>query len=766
MAYIPTNEDYALLEQPSLIYYIKIEIRDNGKTVNENTTIIDQLEGILVGGNTSISADSDVRRTASITIVPVAEGNIAITNGVNNVNTFDLTERSKIWLNKNSVLYLGLQDIRTDEIVYYKMGTFVFQSQDITYDPVTNQMSITAADLMTWLDGTINGTIGSLTTLIPAYQEDPVTGEVISRSVIRDAMISVLRDEGNVGRYIIDDIGEYKGLKQYNPSGYIQYRNMHPTWDNVPYDLEFSTGCSVTEIIDSLRDLYPQNETFFDVDGVFRCQAIPSLYHDDISIPDHMLQRYVMSENTNRDFTAVRNVSEVWGQILDTDYYSEYVENVSGVYSATISGYEDEYKNGDRVALKVPSTNNSAQSININSFGNVVIYNVTTDEPIAAGTLTAGEVYVFLLSKDYINGQEVQRFYLQGKWQTHAMAVLTDGTVAKDMWTDPETKIQYPLYSMEYFKRRYNCETVEFMVNPESPFTIQKIGVRLAAYSGGEYDAIYSDDLAMVRAHYENWKAARLTDNITLTTILMPFLDVNTKVSYRMQNSDEIKQYIIKNVSHDFASLTSTITMMTFYPYYENGSLDNINDAYLTVKGTQKFYSNSYLTASAKNRDQLVQDEIVWFYYHGDYQTCTIGGFGASERIGGKDVSGLPWVVAYNGDSENIRNYLFNPSYKVSNVMVKHRDQVAGQFSYQIKDGNGKVYAIGKNDADGNIRFSSIDTSQFDIGTTTLYATQIKGTDSTIVYDETSFPISIVISDTGTNRVYEAVYDVTYTNRY
>lgn len=68
----------------------------------------------------------------------------------------------------------------------------------------------------------------------------------------------------------------------------------------------------------------------------------------------------------------------------------------------------------------------------------------------------------------------------------------------------------------------------------------------------------------------ENWKNCRLTDNITITTALLPFLDVNKKVSYRRSDSDVEHQYIISSISHDFSGFTTTITMYRFYPLYEN----------------------------------------------------------------------------------------------------------------------------------------------------------------------------------------------------
>lgn len=109
---------------------------------------------------------------------------------------------------------------------------------------------------------------------------------------------------------------------------------------------------------------------------------------------------------------------------------------------------------------------------------------------------------------------------------------------------------------------------MEFEIIPDSPFTVQKLGEILDVKYGGEYDNITSDSLALSRAKWENWKNCRLTDSITLTTNLVPFYDVNIKLLYQNSNANTPGQYIIKSVSHDFDSGTSTLSLMKFYPLY------------------------------------------------------------------------------------------------------------------------------------------------------------------------------------------------------
>ena len=142
-----TNKDLRLLYQPNLEYAIKVEVL-------ENNAVIDVLHGIIQGGSSSINADSDIRRTFNATIIPTKKNDIKV------------NENGLIWINKDVHLYIGLKDIRTDEYIWYTQGFYVFSACSGNFDIQTNQLSLTCNDYMSYLDGTQNGQIGALTTLI------------------------------------------------------------------------------------------------------------------------------------------------------------------------------------------------------------------------------------------------------------------------------------------------------------------------------------------------------------------------------------------------------------------------------------------------------------------------------------------------------------------------------------------------------------------------------------------------------------------------
>ena len=266
--------------------------------------------------------------------------------------------------------------------------------------------------------------------------------------------------------------------------------------------------------------------------------------------------------------TTVRNICEVWGQIIETDFYNEECTYTDNIYSSTIEEYEDGYYNGDTIALKIPSVNQEGAKLKINEFEIIPILNEANEEPIKANELKQNEVYAFKIKKKRVKEQDVITAYLLGQWQVHAINVLTNGKKSGKFITSSDGE-EYELYSKEYFQKFYNCERVDFTIIPNSPFVIEKLGEILDVRVSGEFENITSNDLAADRANWENWKNCRLTDNITITTALLPFLDVNKKVSYKPSDSDVEYQYIVTSVSHDFAGYTTTITMYRFYPLYE-----------------------------------------------------------------------------------------------------------------------------------------------------------------------------------------------------
>lgn len=574
------TRDLKLIQQRPFSIRVKIDVYDE-----KTNTHLEQLEGGIVNAAFSISAESDVRRTASLTVTPLKNRRLR------------LEKDSIIWMDRIIRLAIGIYDHHYEKWHWYQQGVYVFTNYGASYDAETNTLSLSLSDLWSNLDGSRSGQIGGASSIsFPAYEEDPDTGEIVACHTIRDAIHTTLTQFGGLdgSKIQLDDIGEQKGMPQYNPD-YLRYReeskillkdgSAAPLWNALPYDQEFGAGSTVSSILTTFRDLYPNYEMYFDECGNFVCRMIPSCYDDDILLDNLFFDRIYISENTSIDTTSVRNVCEVWGKMIDADHYTEDCTYSNNCYSCHVEAYPASHRSGSNIAVRIPAANPAAASLNINGTGMLPIYDENTETPVGADVMASGQIYVFQIKKKYLEGNVVTRAYLMGQFQPHAVDVLTNGTIpAEDNAVEgdsPESGIieggssesgaadtgaADKKYSKDYFQKLYHCDTVHFTVIPDSPFCIEELGVLSDVRTGGEYENITSDSLALARAEYENWKNSRLTDSISITTKLCPFADVNCKVSYRRKDTGEINQYIVKNISHDPAGGTTSWTLMRFYP--------------------------------------------------------------------------------------------------------------------------------------------------------------------------------------------------------
>ena len=376
MADIITHEDLMLVLQHSQTIQLKIEVLD------QNQKIIGTILGI-VNGSMSINGEADVRRTVNFVVQPALTEHIS------------LTETSLLWLNKDIRMFIGLLNIRTKQFKYYPLGYYVYTDTSGTYDAATNSLTVNCSDFIKKLDGTKNGQLGAFIIRYPAYKENEKTGEIIEHNIIRNAVIETLEKLAQITNYRIDDIGEYKGIPEYNDEWEKYREENESTWNTIPFDQEFSAGCSVLSILTAFRDLYPNYEMFFDMEtNIFVCQLKPMCYEDDVLLDNDFIQKVFISENTFVDMTTVRNICEVWGQVIDADFYSEKCSYSGNVYSSAIAGYEEGYRNGDVIALKIPTVNQANAQICINNFETIGIYNEANEEPIKAGMLISNNIYV------------------------------------------------------------------------------------------------------------------------------------------------------------------------------------------------------------------------------------------------------------------------------------------------------------------------------------------------------------------------------------
>ena len=710
-----SQSDWRIVKQHVIQVQVEVIVK------NSDGSDAARLSGIVNGGDTNIDSGSAVKRTASFSLTPSEE--------INNIG-----EESLIWLNKRVEVCVGILDQRNRTNTtthngysykgtyrWYKMGTFIYNNANVTFDASNNILSIELSDLAVQLDGTTNGQIGgALSTIYQAYEEDPVTGQPIKYTTIKQAVIDTLKS-AHVDNYYVQDIGEYYGMPQ-SGAGYQEYRREHPLWNKIPYDLEFSAAATVWEVLDELVTLYPAYDAGYDENGVLRVEMIPTEFteENDFYYEDYM--DMLISEQETTDLTKVRNVCEVWGSALDADYYSEGVckggamkyevlgdfeddvyvlhtkimfvptgtpeeeakvieehtdsvfenlsfektyhalkivyDNINGsadkllsfislgnlyyesrtfppnttigseAYGVPVSVgvYEDvsptyggshgrfviicegftKYENGRRIGVKFAEGTSGEYEwwdfMCVNDLEPLGIVDSSTRQILEEGVLDSKHIHVFQLVRIYrpeFDDYNFQWWYV-GISQSHALDVLSDGTEGELVqYIDPDTGIGEWVnkYSKRYFELFYNCDTVSITVCQDSPYVVQKLGELLDMKTEGEFNNITSNQLALERAQYENWKNSRLTDNITITTKLMPFVKPYMKIDYKKKGSKIKNDYIIQSVSHDFESGTTTIQMYTFYSLYKRqpGECDKMTYKYMSGFLNEDLYGNEDL---------------------------------------------------------------------------------------------------------------------------------------------------------------------------
>lgn len=418
-----------------------------------------------------------------------------------------------------------------------------------------------------------------------------VWGEPINYYTIRDAVLTTVGQLGRIPRDTcnVDDIGEYDAMPMYNPN-WETYRQQWPLWNNIPFDQEFSCGTTVLNILTTFRDLYPNYEAYFDEEGSFCMNMIPSGDEDEPVLENSFFQPLYISENTSIDLSTIRNVCHVWGQVFDPDYFATTSTFENNTYIATIDGYEEGYMTGDQIAITVSGTNQYAPSLNINNFGVVPILDDDTHQSLAEGKMLGGQTYVLKIKKKYEDGDYHVQAFLQGQWQVQGIVALVDSPNGSDEIYHTTSGTDVRKYSIEYFQDVYACPSVKLRVIPTSPFTCQRIGEYMDVYT--DEKNITSDSLALQRGDWEVYKQARLQDSISLTTSLVPFADVNIKVRYRRHDLDSSYAYIVKNISHNFEGGTTTWQLMRFYPLYERNhgyTHNQLRNTPFTYDGLQAF---------------------------------------------------------------------------------------------------------------------------------------------------------------------------------
>ena len=655
-------EDYNVLKQQYIKKYIRLELLDF------QYNIVDELSGNMTKCSINVDSNSDLRRSCDLGFVVTT-------------STFDIKAGSKLWLDKFVRPYVGYENMRTGEIQWYNQGIYLVNNPQWSYNASTNEISMQALDLMSKLTGLRNGNLEGIPTKI-AKDEN-----------VREAIIKTI-ELGGFTKYICEECKTKDG-----------------TIVPVPYDIEIDVGGTIYDILTGLRDIMPNYQIYFDINGVFHYEPIPLAYDDPVLIDDDLFNNVLISENINTDFESVKNYVEVLGHTWDVDYYSPSDKTTvsGGTITPTFADLK-ELQNDTAVGITLPSDITNVDKITIDFLGNNDVVDID-NEPVKSLSkdtewifqCVAGEKgklpstyrkleYIQSSGKQYIDTGVIVKDITEIKVDFQAVTILSGENQYASSWVDYSNHIQIGIsgntfidsggvtYSqtssvtartqavgvplgavnlhlylfaqsegtgaLHYSSGRiFSCQitTANGLVrnfvpcknpdgvigmydivndkfyqssssdtfiagtdlgpgdgalpfwrfmghqqaqatsydnNPSSPFYVgdpigsSSVGrIRIVLY-GGEYDNIYSDDLAQQRADFEIYQRSRLNDSISMETIPIPWMDANIVISHRFGQKQEPSKYIVKSFSVDYATGgTMTINAITWYPYYEESEV-------------------------------------------------------------------------------------------------------------------------------------------------------------------------------------------------
>lgn len=209
---IPDIANYADLHlSPVRKLHVTVEV------IDQDNNPIETIQGLATGGSLSVSNDSLVRRTGSLSFV---------------LYDYLLPKKdSVLWMTNKIRVYAGLEDLSSSDnsITHFCLGTFHITEPKVDIAVDSRTISISLEDnMMRWEQEQIESKI-----------------EIQAGVPLHTAVIELM----NI-------YGEFNVKADFTDL-------------SVPHLLEFNEGDTVASIITKLRDLYMDWECYYDIDGTF-----------------------------------------------------------------------------------------------------------------------------------------------------------------------------------------------------------------------------------------------------------------------------------------------------------------------------------------------------------------------------------------------------------------------------------------------------------------------------------------------------------------
>lgn len=283
-----TDADFKVHLYPNRIIKVKLDL------LNYEEFKIGELEGKLINGSYAIDRNSASRRMCNITFV------LDSPNFIPNQNSY-------IWLNKKFRLFIGIQDIITNEFIWFNKGIFLMNKPELSLSDSASEITIQGLDKMCLYDGTLAGTFSH-----PYKLSNIESTEIIDEGLETEETIITYRT--------IND-GIYGTLYAYGERKFkMDDFKINDEFVTMPYSIEKNAGDNVFNVIKELAELYMDwSEIFFDTDGFFVFEKNKERTNDPI-IWNFDEVDFTLNYKNSPDFENIKNHIQIWGRLTDDKY--------------------------------------------------------------------------------------------------------------------------------------------------------------------------------------------------------------------------------------------------------------------------------------------------------------------------------------------------------------------------------------------------------------------------------------------------------------
>ena len=320
-----TQAQYSTAKQGHRNISIRIDL------LNFSKQVIESIEGRVISGTLTSDANSNMRNTCDIQMV--------ITD-----SSFSVEAEGKIWMDRYIQIYVGVEDVHTNQIVWTNKGIYLLNQPTYEYDAESNTLSFQGVDMMALLTD-MRGGILTEAYVIPAG------------SNVRDAIITILSVNG---------FNEYVVVECENSDGSIQ---------PVPYDMNFDIGSTWWDVLEALQSILPNYQMYFDVDGVFHYEPTPYKANEVVRMDDDIWRQNVISENVSYDFESVKNSVKVLGRTHSVNYFATNVTVNEATINLTIPNLT-ELTDGALIGFALTKSVHGNIMLNVNNLGAVKLSNL------------------------------------------------------------------------------------------------------------------------------------------------------------------------------------------------------------------------------------------------------------------------------------------------------------------------------------------------------------------------------------------------------